>query len=199
MFRNTYQAGFLSVFYAIGNKPLSIWCTKVLNGHIKRITDPCIRSVTLEIIGNNVSTTYINCPVCPYTSLGIRLPFLVLVVKNLKRYFTFEVEVLDDKNFRRRFRSSNFQSCTRIRPFNCTMPLRLDDGWNQVQVNLCDFTRRAYGTSYVETTRIQIHANCRLRRVYFCERLYGDDELPADFKVFVLNASRMAPHEVEAV
>lgn len=138
-----------------------------MNGHIKRITDPCIRSVTLEIIGNNVSTTYISCPVCPYTSLGIRLPFLVLVVKNLKRYFTFEVEVLDDKNFRRRFRSSNFQSCTRIRPFNCTMPLRLDDGWNQVQVNLCDFTRRAYGTSYVETTRVQVHANCRLRRVRY--------------------------------
>lgn len=35
----------------------------------------------------------------------------------------------------------------------------------KVQVNLCDFTRRAYGTSYVEATRIQIHANCRLRRV----------------------------------
>jgi hypothetical protein len=35
----------------------------------------------------------------------------------------------------------------------------------QIQVNLCDFTRRAYGTNYVETTRIQIHANCRLRRV----------------------------------
>lgn len=26
------------------------------------------------------------------------------------------------------------------------MPMRLDDGWNQVQFNLADFTRRAYGT-----------------------------------------------------
>jgi hypothetical protein len=199
MFRNTYQSGFLSVFYSIGYKPLNIWCTQVMNGHIKRITDPDIRSLTLEIVGNNVSTTYISCPTCPHDSLGIRLPFLVLVVKNLKRYFSFEVEVLDDKNFRRRFRSSNFQSCTRVRPFNCTMPLRLDDGWNQVQVNLCDFTRRAYGTGYVEATRVQIHANCRLRRVYFCERLYGDEELPADFKVFVLNAQRMTPNDVGAV
>ena len=68
-------------------------CKQVFNGHIKRITDPDIRSLTLEIIGNNVSTTFISCPTCPYDSLGIRLPFLVLVVKNLKRYFTFEVEV----------------------------------------------------------------------------------------------------------
>jgi hypothetical protein len=32
-------------------------------------------------------------------------------VKNLKKYFTFEVHVLDDKNVRRRFRASNFQVC----------------------------------------------------------------------------------------
>ena len=25
MFRNTYQAGFLSIFYSIGSKPLQIW------------------------------------------------------------------------------------------------------------------------------------------------------------------------------
>jgi len=25
------------------------------------------------------------------------------------------------------------------------MPMRLDEGWNQIQFNLSDFTRRAYG------------------------------------------------------
>ena len=33
--------------------------------------------------------------------------------------------------------------------------MRLDDGWNQIQFNLADFTRRAYGTTYVETLRVQ--------------------------------------------
>lgn len=28
-------------------------------------------------------------------------------------------------------------------------------------------TKRAYGTNYTETLRVQIHANCRIRRVYF--------------------------------
>ena len=46
----------------------------------------------------------------------------------LKKYFTFEVQVLDDKNVRRRFRASNYQSTTRVKPFICTMPMRLDEG-----------------------------------------------------------------------
>lgn len=61
----------------------------------------------------------------------------------------------------------------------------LQEGWNQIQFNLSDFTRRAYGTNYVETLRVQIHANCRIRRVYFSDRLYSEDELPAEFKLFL--------------
>lgn len=171
--------------YSIGSKPLQIWDKKVRNGHIKRITDNDIQSLVLEILGSNVSTTYITCPADPRKTLGIKLPFLVMIIKNLKKYFTFEVQVIDDKNVRRRFRASNYQSTTRVKPFICTMPMRLDDGWNQIQFNLADFTRRAYGTNYVETLRVQIHANCRIRRVYFSDRLYSEDELPAEFKLFL--------------
>ena len=65
------------------------------------------------------------------------------------------------------------------------MPMRLDEGWNQIQFNLSDFTRRAYGTNYIETLRVQIHANCRIRRIYFSDRLYTEDELPPEFKLFL--------------
>merc|ERR1719317_466145 len=112
-------------------------------------------------MGQNVSTAYITCPANPSKTLGIKLPFLVMIIKNLKKYFTFEVQVLDDKNVRRRFRASNYQSTTRVKPFICTMPMRLDDGWNQIQ------------------------ANCRIRRVYFSDRLYSEDELPAEFKLYL--------------
>lgn len=170
MFRNTFQSGFLSILYSIGSKPLQIWDSKVKNGHIKRITDQDIQSSVLEIMGTNVSTSYIVCPNDPKQTLGIKLPFLVMIIKNLNKYFTFEVQVLDDKGVKRRFRASNYQSTTRVKPFICTMPMRLDDGWNQIQFNLSDFTRRAYGTNYVETVRVQIHANCRIRRIYFSDR-----------------------------
>lgn len=93
MFKNTFQSGFLSILYSIGSKPLQIWDKKVRNGHIKRITDNDIQSLVLEIVGTNVSTTYITCPADPKKTLGIKLPYLVMIIKNLKKYFTFEVQV----------------------------------------------------------------------------------------------------------
>ncbi|KAG0623109.1 hypothetical protein M758_3G149000 [Ceratodon purpureus] len=185
MFRNSFQSGFLSILYSIGAKPLNIWDKQVQNGHIKRCTDEDIQSSVLEIMGTNVSTNFITAPPNPKEILAIRLPFLVMIIKNMRRYFSFEVQVLDDKNIKRRFRASNYQSATRVKPFICTMPMRLDEGWNQIQFNLSDFTRRAYGTNYVETLRVQVHANCRIRRIYFSDRLYSEEELPPEFKLFL--------------
>ncbi|XP_054632126.1 cilia- and flagella-associated protein 20-like isoform X6 [Dunckerocampus dactyliophorus] len=158
MFRSTFQGGFLSILYSIGSKPLQIWDTKVKNGHIKRVTDNDINSLVLEVEGSNVSTNYITCPADPRQTLGIKMPFLVMIVKKTRKYFSFEVQVLDDQNLRRRFR---------------------------FQFNLADITRRAYGTSYVETQRVQIHANCRIRRVYFTDKQYTEDELPPEFKLVI--------------
>ena len=175
----------MSILYSLGTKPLQIWSQSIQNGYIKRLTDLEINSLVLEIIGSNVSTAYISAPDKPNETLGIKLPFLVMVVKNLKKYFTFEVQVIDDKGIKRRFRASNYQTTTKVKPFICTMPMKLDEGWNQIQFNLADFTRRAYGTNYIETLRVTIHANCRLRRVYFSDRLYAEEELPPEFKLFV--------------
>lgn len=83
----------------------------VVNGQIKRLQDDDIQSNVLELVGSNVQSTYITCPADPTATLGIKLPFLVMIVKNMKKYFTFEIHVLDDKNVRRRFRASNFQVC----------------------------------------------------------------------------------------
>jgi len=43
--------------------------------------------------------------------------------------------------------------------------MRLDDGWNQIQFNLSDFTRRAYGTNYIETLRVQV-SGCGHTKVF---------------------------------
>ena len=58
-------------------------------------------------------------------------------------------------------------------------------GGTKSSSNLSDFTRRAYGTNYIETLRVQIHANCRIRRIYFSDRLYTEEELPPEFKLFL--------------
>lgn len=41
-------------------------------------------------MGTNVSTTFIQCPADPKKTLGIKLPFLVMIIKNVRiNYFIF--------------------------------------------------------------------------------------------------------------
>lgn len=63
------------------------------------------------------------------------------------------------------------------------MPMGMSPGWNQIHFNLADFTRRAYGTNYMETVRLQVHANVRIRRIYFTDRLYQENELPNEYRL----------------
>ena len=65
------------------SKPLQIWDRHVRNGHIKRLTDADIQSSVLEIMGTNVSTNFITCPVDNNKTLAIKLPFLVMIIKNV--------------------------------------------------------------------------------------------------------------------
>lgn len=175
------------MFFSHGSKPLLIWDSKAKDGNIKRVTDEDAKTLVLEIRGVNAATSFITAPSGSCVNLGVKLPFLTIIVKNLHKTFSFEVQVLDDKNQLRRFRSSNYQSATRVSNSISFMPLALNDGWNQIVMNLADFTQRAYGTNYMETVRITVHANCRLRNIYFSDRIYTDEEKPAAFK-FMLPA-----------
>ncbi len=77
----------------------------------------------------------------------------LLTLKKLRKYFALEITVLDDKGIKRKFRASNFQTYTRIKPNFCSIPIKLEDGWNMVPIDLEDFTRKAFGSEYVETLR----------------------------------------------
>lgn len=53
----------------------------------------------------------------------------------------------------------------------------------------CRYLMSLYAPSFFLLTlnllSSQIHANCRIRRVYFSDRLYSEDELPAEFKLYL--------------
>nr|CAD7426539.1 unnamed protein product [Timema monikensis] len=184
MYKDQFQTGFFSIFSSLDNNPLESWTYSVRQGHIKRITDRDLQSQVLELRAEEDThkDTFIASPGGRrHKSLAITLPYLVMLLKNLKKYFTFQVDILDDVGEIRKMRASNFRSTVEVTPDLCHMPLRLEVGWNQVTLNLDDLMRRAYGSSYVETIRLQINANCRLRRVYFMDRLYREEDVPADF------------------
>lgn len=54
---------------------------------------PSPLTATLRLGRSQVSTIYISCPAEASATLGIKLPFLVMIIKNLKKYFSFEVQV----------------------------------------------------------------------------------------------------------
>ncbi len=80
--------------------------------HTRALCDdagPCeMRLLSLKFL--HCSTTYITCPSDPKQTLGIKLPFLVMIIKNLKKYFTFEVQVRHFDDVRRW--KSNRKVCT---------------------------------------------------------------------------------------
>ena len=164
--KNSKDKGFLSILYAIGSKPLDNWDFSVRNGHIKRLIDPDIQSPCIEIIGANVDLNYIFTPADPKKSLGI------------------SVTIIDDKKIERTFKATNFQTLTRVKGNFCSMPMRLEDGWNQVHIKLDDFCKKAFGSNYKETKRVQIHGNCRLRRIYFTVFPVDYKKIPPEYKVF---------------
>ncbi|KRY77013.1 ADP-ribosylation factor 1-like 2 [Trichinella pseudospiralis] len=153
------------------------------NGHIKRIIDDEIESVVLEIAGLDIRSTYIVCPADASVNLGIKLPLIVLLVKNLGKDFSLEVETIDASKAVRRFRWSTFQEKPRQTTIICTMPMRLSIGWNFLQINLADISRKLYSQPYRETRRIMIHPNCRIRRIFFADRIYAEEDLPREFRL----------------
>lgn len=140
MFKNTYQSGFLSILYSIGSKPLQIWEKE--STHVAKSSSQRPHQKTnwpghsIFCLGNHGHQRHHCLHNFPSKSKRnsrhqATLPChdhqeCTFFITQLKKYFTFEVQVLDDKNVRRRFRASNYQSTTRVKPFICTMPMRLD-------------------------------------------------------------------------
>lgn len=86
-----------------------------MDGTVERVWDEDLRSSVIELKGVNIATTYVKAPkrsLGRLKSLGITLPYLVVLVKNIDEPFSMEVQVVDSKNQKRRFRASTFQVCS---------------------------------------------------------------------------------------
>ncbi|KYQ91027.1 hypothetical protein DLAC_07926 [Tieghemostelium lacteum] len=186
MLKNTFQIGILSLFYSLNNDSLELFRT---NGNtdkgnwIEMTIDQDIHSKVLELRSENISNCYITSPSDPLKALSIKLPILLVILKNMDKYFSFEIQVLDDRNQKRRIRISNFQDQVVKTEMISTIPMVLDRGWNTIQHNLQDLVHQLYGSNFVEVERITFHANTRLRRIAFTEKIYTLHDMPNEFKL----------------
>lgn len=101
-------------------------------------------------------------------------------------YFLY-IKIIDSKQHRRRFSFTtyNIEKLPRININMACIPLKLEECWNFLEINLQTLCCKIYGTKYEALQRIIIYPNCRLRRVYLQDRHYNYSETPTEmFQAF---------------
>ncbi|OQR85414.1 hypothetical protein THRCLA_10705 [Thraustotheca clavata] len=109
--------------------------------------------------------------------------YLVFFAKNLDAFFTFEIEVLDEKKEYRTLTITNARSLARVNASHVQMPLAFGKGWQYFYVDLQSVVHDAFGTQHVATVQLRLMASCRLLRVFFQDVKYSYAELPLDLAI----------------
>ncbi|XP_046433319.1 uncharacterized protein LOC124186028 [Neodiprion fabricii] len=181
------SSGYLSLLYSISDKPLEYWCKQhSQTGRVCKTLDSDLLENIVELQDLEKSSngnTFIGCPASPQQLLDIRLPFLVIVMKNMNVECRFQVQIIDTNEIRHHFHFSNegFENNGSVRvPVISRVDVKLQPGWNRLEIDLEDLTRRAFNSRYKATQRLAIFANCRLRRIYFIDKHYADMEISSE-------------------
>jgi len=89
--------GYMSLLYSVADKPLNLWSKHVsYGGKIRRVKDDLLHGdKVIEITGphDNTIPTCITIPIKALDVLNVKLPILMLVIKNLNLRFKLEVQV----------------------------------------------------------------------------------------------------------
>ncbi|XP_046829119.1 ribosomal protein VAR1, mitochondrial-like [Vespa crabro] len=180
-------AAYLSLLCSINEKPLEYWGKhQSQTGCIRKILDSDLLDNVIEIQDiqqSNISKTLISCPPNITQLLNVGLPVLVIILKNFDADCRFQIQVIDTDNIRHHFQfyTGDLEKSRNVRdPVICRAKIQLQSGWNKIELNLKTLTDIAFKSQYIATQRLEICANCRLRRIYFVDRHYNDSEISLD-------------------
>ncbi|XP_071869372.1 uncharacterized protein [Bombus fervidus] len=174
--------GYVSLLYSISDKPLEYWSKQQSqSGRIRKILDSDLLENVIEIQDFEQPHGYGTSIICPSDSsqfLNIELPVLVMVIKNLNLHCRLQVQVADNQNCQHHFQFTNAESEKQnSKGVICRVKVKFETGWNKLELDLSNLTQTAFKQQYAITQRIQICGNCRLRRVYFIDKHYEDQEI----------------------
>ena len=108
----------------------------------------------------------------------VRVPGLVLQLKDIGLFLSFEVHVRDAGGAPLSLLVSNRCSAIRLQGSQCVLPLETRPGWNLVRLDLADVVRRAFGREFGVCTGVVLRASLRVLRIYFESAPLEDSELP---------------------
>jgi hypothetical protein len=117
--------------------------------------------------------------------IGTPLPVLIMQIKNLNKFFSFDVVIEDTSGQLRTITASNKDNLIRFDQQHGRVPLRLVPGWNSIVLDLGALTRRLFSAEYKHATRVHLHANCRVLRVFFADKLYKERDLPYPLRLLM--------------
>eukprot|EP00752_Nemacystus_decipiens_P003179 g2942.t1 len=101
----------------------------------------------------------------------------------LDKFFSFEVEIVDDTKRYRYLDISNTRSVANIGSDRALLPMKLDEGWQRINIDLERTVRLVFGSSYLTTSQIVIRASARIAKVFFQSQQFSDYELPCHLRV----------------
>jgi hypothetical protein len=116
------------------------------------------------------------CPPDIHQVLNIKLPFLVIILKSIHTQCHFQVQIVDKDNIRHLIDFSNVEVKKNKSILTPRMHLLLEPGWNKLEIDLCHFTK-ILNAEFDAVCRLKICASCRIRRIYFMDRRYEDNEM----------------------
>jgi len=128
----------------------------------------------IEIVGEESRILF------PTTS---SMPFLVIHIKNIVRFLSFEIIFKDSENKTRKITFSNKRSTAVIDGDIAHLPLEVGDGWQYINMNFDDMSFRCFGTEPKMVKEICINGSCRVAKIFFQEECYADVELPPFLRV----------------
>ncbi len=138
-----------------------------------------------ELVGKDVMLTF-----------GCRcsLPFLVLHLRDVGRWCSIDLEVVDETKRVRTITATNKVSVARISADKAVLPLVLIGGrWNRVCLDLEDICSKAFGQKLAWTRLLRVGASLRVARIYFADAHYEDRALPPFLRVIQSERSLTEP------
>jgi len=59
-------------------------------------------------------------------------------------------------------------------------------GWNHFVFDFTKIVKMSYGTNLLEITHMVVNANCRLKRIFFADKIYSPaTHIPNEMKIYI--------------
>jgi len=108
---------------------------------------------------------------------------LVMVVKNIGRFFEINIKASDSYGATHRVSLSNRRSSIAVNKKTCFLPIQVGDGWQYLCLDLEDILRRCFGVKYFACYEVQVGGPVRVGKIFFQNVQLSDAELPNFLRV----------------